>query len=90
MMSSVREINWSYLGDAVPAFLTIALMPLTYSIAYGLIGGLSSYLVINGTVSLIEWMSCGNIKVDKSNQEKIGPEAFNEFDEIETGRENGK
>ena len=27
---SVREINWSYIGDAVPAFLTLFIIPLTY------------------------------------------------------------
>ena len=27
---SVREINWDYVGDAVPAFLTIIVIPLTY------------------------------------------------------------
>jgi len=31
----------------VPAFLTLALMPLTYSIAYGLIGGIGSYMLLH-------------------------------------------
>ncbi|KAL3956720.1 hypothetical protein ACCO45_009566 [Purpureocillium lilacinum] len=35
MASAVTEINWKYMGDAVPAFLAIALMPFTYSIADG-------------------------------------------------------
>jgi len=39
--------------QAIPAFVTIALMPLTYSIAYGIIGGLFSYVVINGADYLI-------------------------------------
>jgi len=43
----------TYLLQAIPAFVTIALMPLTYSIAYGIIGGLFSYVVINGTDYLI-------------------------------------
>jgi adenine/guanine/hypoxanthine permease len=59
MIRSVTEINWKYLGDAVPAFITIALMPFTYSIAYGLIGGICSYILINTTVWLIEMASCG-------------------------------
>jgi AGZA family xanthine/uracil permease-like MFS transporter len=37
MMRQVGLINWKYLGDALPAFVTIAFMPLTYSVAYGLI-----------------------------------------------------
>ncbi|KAJ3125247.1 hypothetical protein HK098_000445 [Nowakowskiella sp. JEL0407] len=54
MIGSVVEINWNYLGDSVPAFLTIAIMPLTYSIAYGLIGGLGSYIVLNCIIWLID------------------------------------
>ena len=30
MIRNVREINWDYIGDAVPAFLTIIMIPLTY------------------------------------------------------------
>lgn len=37
MATSAKDINWRYLGDSIPAFLTIAVMPFTYSIAYGLI-----------------------------------------------------
>ena len=40
-------------SQAIPAFVTIALMPLTYSIAYGIVGGLFSYVVINGFDYLI-------------------------------------
>jgi len=40
MMKQVTEINWDDPREAIPAFVTIALMPLTYSIAYGIIGGL--------------------------------------------------
>jgi AGZA family xanthine/uracil permease-like MFS transporter len=29
-IASVLEINWNYLGDAVPAFLTLIMIPLTY------------------------------------------------------------
>jgi adenine/guanine/hypoxanthine permease len=34
------------LADALPAFLTIAMMPLTYSIAQGLAFGFMSYTVM--------------------------------------------
>ncbi|KAK8005135.1 MFS transporter- AGZA family- xanthine/uracil permease [Apiospora arundinis] len=61
MVKSVTEINWRYMGDAIPAFITIALMPFTYSIANGLIGGVCSYILINTTVWLIEKASGGRI-----------------------------
>jgi len=47
MMRGVVEIDWNLPSEAIPAFVTIAIMPLTYSIAYGIIGGLFSWLVIN-------------------------------------------
>ncbi|KAL4905475.1 hypothetical protein BDW74DRAFT_152700 [Aspergillus multicolor] len=61
MMHATLEINWRYLGDAVPAFLTIAIMPFTYSIADGLIAGILSYILINGGVWLIAKVTGGRI-----------------------------
>ncbi|ROT37519.1 hypothetical protein SODALDRAFT_334630 [Sodiomyces alkalinus F11] len=61
MMRAVTEINWGYLGDAIPAFLTIAVMPFTYSIADGLIAGICSYILINTLVFLISKLSRGRV-----------------------------
>ena len=46
MMSNVRKIDWNDASVAVPAFLTIAFMPLTYNISYGIAFGLISYVLI--------------------------------------------
>lgn len=46
MMSSVRDIDFSDMSESVPAFLTMVMMPLTYSIATGIGLGLISYTVI--------------------------------------------
>ena len=35
LQANAAKINWNDITKAVPAFLTIILMPLTYSIAYG-------------------------------------------------------
>ncbi|KAL6900162.1 hypothetical protein GGI43DRAFT_59871 [Trichoderma evansii] len=69
MATSVTEINWRYMGDAVPAFLAIAIMPFTYSIAYGLIAGVMSYVVINSTVGVLRFVSRGRI-VPPNHDEK--------------------
>ncbi|ODA84149.1 hypothetical protein RJ55_02667 [Drechmeria coniospora] len=61
MVSSVTDINWKYMGDAIPAFLTIALMPFTFSIADGLIAGVCSYMIINTVVWLIKVATRGRI-----------------------------
>ncbi|KAI8376328.1 permease family-domain-containing protein [Radiomyces spectabilis] len=69
MTSSIRNINWDYPGDAIPAFITLAVMPFTYSIAYGVIGGIFSYVIINGLVYLIDKASGGRIHPDYSTRE---------------------
>lgn len=47
MIDSVRKIDFSDYTEGVPAFLTLALMPLTYSIGDGLTVGVISYALIN-------------------------------------------
>ncbi|KAI6012211.1 permease family-domain-containing protein [Pisolithus marmoratus] len=53
MIRNVRDINWDYIGDSLPAFLTILIIPLSYNIAYGVITGVCSYIIINGSVWII-------------------------------------
>ncbi|KAE8735766.1 Adenine/guanine permease AZG1 [Hibiscus syriacus] len=47
MMRAVVEIEWEDMRQAIPAFVTLILMPLSYSIAYGLIGGIGTYIVLH-------------------------------------------
>jgi len=58
---SVRDINWDYIGDAVPAFLTLIIIPLTFNIAYGVIAGIASYLLLNGVPWAIGKISGGRV-----------------------------
>ena len=44
MMSQVVQINWNDMSEAVPAFLTLVLMPFTFSIANGILFGLAASL----------------------------------------------
>jgi AGZA family xanthine/uracil permease-like MFS transporter len=46
MMQSVKDIKWTDWTEAMPAFLTIILMPLTFSISTGLFAGLVAYPVL--------------------------------------------
>lgn len=71
MVVSVTDINWRYLGDGVPAFLTMVLMPFTYSIADGLIGGICSYIVLNTTIWLVKVASRGRV-VPPNYEERDG------------------
>ena len=46
MMQQVKEIEWDNLEMAIPAFLTIVLMPFTYSITAGIGAGFVAYVLI--------------------------------------------
>jgi AGZA family xanthine/uracil permease-like MFS transporter len=46
MMSQVRDLVWDDMSLAIPAFLTIALMPFTYSITNGIGAGVISYVLL--------------------------------------------
>ena len=46
MMTQVKDIDWQDLGIAIPSFLTIILMPFTYSISVGIGAGFVSHVVI--------------------------------------------
>jgi AGZA family xanthine/uracil permease-like MFS transporter len=46
MMQQVAELDWRDLEEAIPAFLTMVLMPFTYSITNGIGAGFVSYTLI--------------------------------------------
>ena len=46
MMAHTAEIEWGELRDAIPAFLTIVAIPMTFSIANGLSLGFLSYALL--------------------------------------------
>ncbi len=46
MMTQVKNIDWEDYGIAIPAFLTIILMPFTYNISVGIGAGFVSFVVI--------------------------------------------
>lgn len=46
MMSPIKEIDLEDFTEAIPAFLTIIMMPLAYSIAEGIVFGMVSYVLL--------------------------------------------
>ena len=54
MISSIKELEWDDMSVAIPSFLTIIMMPLTYSISNGIAFGLLSHVVIKA--------ACGKFK----------------------------
>ncbi len=59
MIGGVREIEWSDPATAVPAFLTMAIMPFTYNISYGIAFGLISYIFIKIFTGKIKEINLG-------------------------------
>ena len=59
MMAQIKEINFTKFSVALPAFLTIVTMPLTYSIANGIGIGFVSWALINalsGRARKVHWL----------------------------------
>ena len=62
MASPVRDIDWSDYSEAIPAFVTLLLMPLAYSISDGIMLGMITYTVLNALsgklkkVSVMMWI----------------------------------
>ena len=71
MMNCVREIEWTDAAEAVPAFLTIAMMPLTYNISYGIAFGIISWLIIRVFVDLISLVKKSDSETVAQPKEKI-------------------
>ena len=62
MFKNVKEIDFGSFESGVPAFLTIILMPLTYSISMGLAFGFIAYIVATvgaGKIGKIHPFMCG-------------------------------
>ena len=50
MISGVREVDWADFATAMPVFLTIVVMPFTYSIANGIGAGFISWVLLQSAV----------------------------------------
>ena len=59
MMGSLAEVEWSDPAAAIPAFLTVIIIPLSYSIANGLAFGITSHAVlklVRGQARPADWL----------------------------------
>ncbi|EJP6473692.1 NCS2 family permease [Clostridium botulinum] len=57
MMSPIKEIELEDFTEAIPAFLTIIMMPLSYSISDGIVFGVVSYIVIKTLTGKVKEVS---------------------------------
>jgi AGZA family xanthine/uracil permease-like MFS transporter len=59
MMGALAEVDWIEPAEAIPAFLTVIMIPLTYSIANGLAFGIISHAILKllrGRATLRDWL----------------------------------
>lgn len=62
MMSPIKEIDLDDYSDSIPAYITLIMMPLTYSISDGIMLGMISYVILNAVsgkfnkISLTSWI----------------------------------
>jgi AGZA family xanthine/uracil permease-like MFS transporter len=59
MMGALAEIEWGDPGAAIPAFLCVIMIPLTYSIANGLAFGITSHAIlklVRGQARRSDWL----------------------------------
>ncbi len=64
MLGNVVKIRWDLVSEAVPAFVTIAIMPLTYSIAYGVASWASQPAQTPAQIMALcqAWQCCWTLK----------------------------
>lgn len=53
MCRSLEKIHWENPAHAVTAFVTVMVMPLTYSIAYGLIAGIGTWFFVKSVATIL-------------------------------------
>lgn len=62
MMSSIKDVDFNDFSECIPAYITMVVMPLAYSISDGIMLGLISYVVLNAfsgkfnKISIMMWI----------------------------------
>lgn len=65
MARGLVKVQWDKPSHALPAFLTVMIMPLTYSIAYGLIAGIMVFYIMEGTYFILSKFGIKNPSCDE-------------------------
>jgi len=89
MMDTVTEVDWRNYREAIPAFMTMIIMPFTYSIAYGIIAGLFLHFIILATDKIFDLICtklCPNHQ--KKRYEKDNVEEANAMKEVTSAESN--
>ena len=87
MIKTVKKIKWDNMRIAIPSFITIIIMPLTYSIAYGIIAGLCTNLLIYVMDKILFCCKKENDEIKENYMEKSKIEDNNQDIDIKESEE---
>jgi len=84
MARSLDRVKWENPSHAISAFVTLMIMPLTYSIAYGLIAGIGSYVIMEGVFTLLSFVGIAKPFASTEEDEEITEQPHKSMSEEET------
>lgn len=84
MARSLGEVKWHNPMHATTAFLTVIMMPLTYSIAYGLIAGIGTYMVMWTVFKLLAFLGINEPNFDEEDEAMMANKPSSKSDAVET------
>lgn len=92
MMGEASKVNWENMSQALPAFLTIIVMPLTYSITNGMIFGLLfafGFYLTTGQAFQDLRAACLPASSSENGYESVGDAESQPLTSVETGEAKG-
>merc|ERR1712003_197719 len=72
MFQNLAKVQWKKFDHALTAFVTVLLMPLTYSIAWGIVGGLMVWIFLQISFWILSKLGCEREFADDKDGEVEG------------------
>lgn len=71
MAKSLKKVKWHDPAHAATAFLTVMIMPLTYSIAYGLLAGIITWIVMQIVFFVLEKFGISRPSFEEDDETRL-------------------
>lgn len=90
MAKSLKDVKWHDPSHAATEFLTVTIMPLTYSIAYGLIAGIGCWIVLQSAFYILSLFGIEkSVYMDRPSSIVIVEDATKESIAVQDSRNSG-
>lgn len=83
MFQNLAKVQWKKFDHALTAFVTVLLMPLTYSIAWGIVGGLMVWIFLQISFWILSKLGCEREFADDKDGEVEGASSETTDEDIE-------